>query len=135
MDPQKLSQLDPKLQEAYLRVMGTQIPTPQANPSVQTPVAAPQFQVQQEPIPAPTPVSQPIQGMNSEIPVPQTSMPDSLRMTPPVAPAPAFRPQPVAFEKKSGMIPVFFVIVGVVFIVIYALFWTKVFNLKLPFLP
>jgi len=135
MDPQKLSQLDPKLREAYLRVMGTEVPAPQTAPPVQTPVSVPQFQAQQEPIPAPTPVSQPIQGMNSEIPVPQTSMPDDLRMTSPVAPAPAFRPQPVALEKKSGMIPVFFVIVGAVFIVIYALFWTKVFNLKLPFLP
>jgi hypothetical protein len=135
MDPQKLSQIDPKLREAYLRVMGTEVSAPQANPPVQTPVSVPQFQAQQEPIPAPTPVSQPIQEMNSEIPVPKTSMPDGLRMTPPIGPAPAFRPQPAAFEKKSGMMPVLFAVVGIVFIVIYALFWTRVFNLKLPFLP
>jgi hypothetical protein len=133
MDPQKLSQLDPKLQEAYLRVMGTEVPAPQANLSVQTPVAAPQFQAQQEPIQAPTPVSQPIQEMSSEIPVPQTSMPAGLRMTSPVGPAPGFRPQPAVIEKKSGSMPVLFAVVGVVFIVIYALFWTRVFNLKLPF--
>jgi hypothetical protein len=135
MDPQKLSQLDPKLREAYLRVMGTEVPTPQATPSVQTPAAVPQFQAQESSRPF-VPTAQTIPGFgqgSSEIPVPQTSMPTGLRMTSPTGPAPAFRPQPVAL--KSGFMPVLFAIVGVVFIVIYALFWTRVFNLKLPFLP
>jgi len=83
MDPQKLSQLDPKLRAAYERVMGTPVATSQA----------PQLQSQ------------------------------------PIAPP----PQPVAAGKKNGIMPVLFVLVGIVFIVIYTLFWTKIFNVKLPF--
>jgi hypothetical protein len=135
MDPQKLSQLDPKLREAYLRVMGTEITAPQGAPSVQAPNPVPQFQAQQEPSRPFVPTAQAIPGFgqgNSETPT--TTSPAGLRMTSPIGSAPAFRPQPVASEKR-GMMPVLFALVGVIFIVIYAFFWTRVFDLKLPFSP
>ncbi|KKQ36924.1 MAG: hypothetical protein US55_C0048G0010, partial [Candidatus Levybacteria bacterium GW2011_GWC2_37_7] len=40
MDPQKLSQLDPKLREAYQRVMGTVIPDSQTPAQTQPPLPA-----------------------------------------------------------------------------------------------
>ena len=138
MDPQKLSQLDPKLREAYERVMGTTIPAPQAPAQAPVPPApvaptpqpqpqplqppfSPQPQVVPEAVPA-QPASNFVQ-MNSEI---RTAAPNI---------APQAQAQTMVLKKKSGIMPVLFVFVGIIFIVIYALFWTKFFNLKLPFLP
>lgn len=169
MDPQKLSQLDPKLRDAYQRVMGTVIPESQTPPvQAQTPVPpipdpVPTPQPQPEAIPAPitepttgistpavqpepflipqptptqdpaTPVQPPAQAsnfvqMNSEIPAAPVTTPNF------TAPVPLT--QTVAIKKKNGMmIPVLFGIVGLIFIVIYTIFWTRIFNVKLPFLP
>ncbi len=56
MDPQKLSQLDPKLREAYQRVMGTSIPQPQVAPiQAQTPPPPPMPTPDPTPNPAPEP--------------------------------------------------------------------------------
>lgn len=188
MDPQKLSQLDPKLRDAYQRVMGTQLPdlqTPPASPqneSVETqafpqPPAAPTSDP--IPFPAPTteepptvPIESPMQPlisepqlainpqpetpptveptpiapetaipqqqasnfarMNSEVPTPMAANPISPNFA---APSPT-QPQTMAIKKKGGMLtPVMTGIAIVVFIVVYTLFWTKIFNLKLPFLP
>ncbi|MBI4096457.1 MAG: hypothetical protein HY425_01940 [Candidatus Levybacteria bacterium] len=160
MDPQKLSQLDPKLRDAYQRVMGTVIPDP--------PVPAPQPTPQPEPTPAPIaepapaieepavppaeppaapsipqqPISEPELTIN---PQPQAAnfvqMNSEISAAPDVAAVPdsnfamPAQAQTATIKKKSNaLMPILFVIAGVVFIVIYALFWTKVFNLKLPFL-
>jgi len=212
MDPQKLSQLDPKLRDAYQRVMGTSVPQPQAvpasprdepvqaqTPSMPTPITptptpTPQPQPQPEPEPTPTPPpatsdvapagaptptieepptapQSPIQPPPSEpqsIPTPESSMPESQPAIPPIpeptiptsppaqtnnivqmnsevaaSPAQNFttpsaipQTQAVTIKKKNKiLIPVLFGIVGLVFIVIYTLFWTKIFNFKLPFMP
>ena len=167
MDPQKLSQLDPKLREAYQRVMGTSIPTPPPMPDP-TPAPAPQPEpstIPTPPVQPPTPVPQPppTGGPTPEssmpeppvfepqpaipqpesIPTPQASNFVQMNSEVPAAPAantPNFsapvQTQTVAIEKKSGvMIPILFGIAGLVFIAIYTLFWTKIFNFKLPFLP
>lgn len=159
MDPQKLSQLDPKLRDAYQRVMGTTIPQPQTPPAqtqdpIQpiSPTPAPQPQstpavtsasepfitsqpaINQQPQSIPTPeMSVPAQPasnfvqMNSEVPAPSQNF-----TAPPLMP----QAQTMAVKKKSGiMMPIIFGIVGLIFLVIYTLFWTKIFNLKLPFLP
>lgn len=168
MDPQKLSQLDPKLREAYQRVMGTPIPQPQVPPAQAQipqpdPTPAPQPQPepttppqtppqQQEPFFIPQPETPPAGGpqpqattqqassnftqMNSEVaaaPIePQTQNANfSNFATPPAMP----QAQTMAIKKKSGIMPVLYVIVGVVFLVVYTLFWTKIFNFQLPFLP
>lgn len=193
MDPQKLSQLDPKLRDAYQRVMGTVIPEPQvksdltqapppASPqpqpsdSIQTPTPppsptsipdpTPQPQPQPEPEPAsiptpqpkpiptpaaepepffkPQPVSEPSPAINPQPEPPPASNFVQMNSEVPAAPtvstqnfaAPAPQAQTIALKKKSGMMmPVLFGIVGLVFIAIYTLFWTKIFNFKLPFLP
>lgn len=166
MDPQKLSQLDPKLRDAYQRVMGTPIPEvqtqtpppPPGQPSpMPDPTPTPTPMPQPEPTPTPTPTIQeppvapfeppavpptPVQEpaipqqpppsnfvqMNSEV----ASTPSQNFTNPGVAP----QSQTIALKKKNGMMmPVLFGIVGVVFIVVYTLFWTKIFNFKLPFLP
>lgn len=137
MDPQKLSQLDPKLRSAYERVMGTTIPQP-------TPAQAQTTPPQSQPQPAasiPKPMSQPATNpqpqssnfvhMNSQIP---TSTAAPITSNPNFA-IPTIPTQTTAMKKKSGMMPILFVILGVIFIAVYTLFWTKIFNLKLPFLP
>jgi len=134
MDPQKLSQLDPKLREAYQRVMGTTIPTPPAAP-IQTQAPPPSIPSDPTQIPQPQPVpTQPATNfvqMNSEVPAPAQNF-----TTPPPMPL----AQTMAVKKKSGIImPILFGFAALVFIAIYTLFWTKIFNFnlpfKLPFLP
>lgn len=204
MDPQKLSQLDPKLREAYQRVMGTTIPQPQTPPSaqVQTPLPDEVSAKANPPASEPTtPVSDPAQTPQPTEPMPSPAEPNSTSTEPIPPPAsqpePFFKPQPVTnpspqpvpnqeaaipqqpaaqnsnfvqmnseipaapaksdlappastsnftapapqaqsipVKKKNGMIlPIVFGVVGLIFVAIYTLFWTKIFNFKLPFLP
>lgn len=230
MDPQKLASLDPKLREAYQRVMGTPIPQvqptsvqdqapppplgggptssiPDPNPmpppaepdSVPTPIPQPEpmpFQTPTTPPPAdsgstlvdvPTiedmpsqPIDPPVESLIPEptIPEPQPSIPqpDPLPAESDSVPAGGFIPEPIIppqqppmqaanfvqmnsevsaapssvnfaapvptaqvqsmnIKKKSHMMPILMGSVVVVFLVIYTLFWTKIFNFKLPFLP
>lgn len=132
MDPQKLSQLDPKLRDAYQRVMGTTIPQSQ-------PAPAPTPELQPEPISVPNtqsaaspePFFIPQPAANPEPQVPMQQPPTQNFTTPPPMPA-----QTTVVKKKSGiMIPILFGIAALVFLVIYTLFWTKIFNFRLPFLP
>ena len=174
MDPQKLSQLDPKLRDAYQRVMGTVIPETQPSAQPQTPdpiqrpptangntILSPKPQLQPappivQPVAKPQPLinpqPQPIQAqqapqqaapaqptpnfarMNSEIPT--TTIAPAVAPANPNFSAPAPQAQTMVIKKKSsGIMPIIFFFVGLIFIVIYTLFWTKIFNLKLPFLP
>ena len=199
MDPQKLSQLDPKLREAYQRVMGTSIPQPKTSP-IQTqasppaggpqPVPVPDPTPSQTPVPEPEPTPSPVgkstltieelsNKLTEPIPTPQPSIPqpdsepqptipqpeppppggpipqpsisrepevkatnfDQMNSEVAAAPsqnftAPTLQAQTITLKKKNRMmIPVLFGIIGLIFIVIYTLFWTKIFNLNLPFLP
>ncbi len=199
MDPQKLSQLDPKLREAYQRVMGTVIPEPQAKSDLaqaapaaqaQTPlpadsafvatsakeaasakvgtlVPAPQPQPEPEPIPAeptPTPIPEPqptinpqpeappagepmpqpaippqqasnFVKMNSEVPA-TSPVPTPNFITPAAFDAAPIQTQTIAVKKKNNILMLTMIgITILVFIVVYSLFWAKIFNFKLPFLP
>jgi hypothetical protein len=159
MDPQKLSQLDPKLRDVYQRVMGTSIPMSQATPvntqnSTQFAPNFPQQQAQQmqQEMPQPISIPKPIQPqfIPAQQPIPTQRPPviNPTQMNPgmqaPAAPMPTATQNPspvpqaqavVLRKKNSVIIPILFGLVGIIFIVIYTLFWTKVFNLKLPFLP
>lgn len=161
MDPQKLSQLDPKLREAYQRVMGTSIPQPQVAPiQTQTPPPPPPMPdpiPMPQPLPTPEPVPSPIPTIEEPpaIPTPEPAMPEPVsepqpaipqqppivasnfvQMNSEVAATPMPQAQTMTVRKKQGMMtPVLFGIVGLVFIAIYTLFWTKIFNFQLPFLP
>lgn len=180
MDPQKLSQLDPKLRDAYQRVMGTPIPQVQTQPasprgepvqaqtpppppgqpsSMPDPIPTPAPMPQPEPTPTPTPTIQepPVTPFEPPAapptPTPEPSIPQQpptqpsnfVQMNSEVASAPSQnfttpsavpQSQTIALKKKNGMMmPILFGVVGLVFIVVYTLFWTKIFNFKLPFLP
>jgi hypothetical protein len=168
MDPQKLSKLDPKLRDAYQRVMGTtipeapavapaqaQTPTPSTTPPIST--LQPQSEIKSNNFPiASNPYSQsvveqsqPATNPQSEsTPIAQSAPTPNVVQANPEAPAPATanfanftappstpQAQTMEIKKKKGiMMPILFGIVGLVFIVIYTFFWTKIFNFKLPFL-
>lgn len=192
MDPQKLSNLDPKLREAYQRVMGTPIPQPQdtfSQNQSQTPAPI-DPNSGSTPIPDPTPVPTPVtpvpepeppsSTINGSIPTPDINPaitpdePTSPAIQPPPAePAPASQPPPaitpepapkfdrlnsevaaaptpqispnfstpapqaqaITIKKKNNLMPILIGVVILVFLVVYALFWVKIFNFKLPFLP
>lgn len=160
MDPQKLSQLDPKLRDAYQRVMGTTIPEPQAAPVQQAqtppqtpnPAPAPPPMPQPEPTPIPTiedPITQPTEPPVSQpqplTPEPSVQTSNFVQMNSEVAaapsspnfsaPAPMPQAQTMTVKKKNSMMPILIGVAALIFVVIYALFWTKIFNFKLPFLP
>jgi hypothetical protein len=129
MDPQKLSQLDPKLREAYQRVMGTTIPEPAA-PN-QAPAPAPLQPT--PPVAQPQPVTNPQAAPEPAIPQQPTS--NFVQMNSTVAAIPADQAQSgTVLKKKSGLMPVLFIIAGLIFVGIYTLFWVKIFNLQVPFL-
>lgn len=90
--------LDPKLKEAYERVMGTAV-------NGAKPVA------QQTPPPVTNTAPQPVSS-----PVPEVNL------------------TPQAEDKKQSS-PVILVVVGIVFLLVYTLFWIKFFSIPLPFLP
>lgn len=165
MDPQKLSQLDPKLREAYQRVMGTPLPqvapaSPAGEPiQAQTPPPPPIPTTNPIPNPAPEPEPepQPIPTPQPSIPQPVSQPKDAITPEPPVqpanfvqmnsevpaspsqnftTPAPMAAVQTMAIKKKNGMMmPILFGIAGLIVIAVYTLFWAKIFNFKLPFLP
>ncbi len=118
MDPKATANLDPKLKEAYDRVMSTPVPKPA------------DFSVAQESMHATIPLA----------PTPQTVSPTPV--TPASTPPPQVK-QAVSFAvtmpKHSGggskMLPILFGLGGLVFFVVYAIFWVKFFGLKVPFLP
>lgn len=149
---QQLNQLDPKLQEAYNRVMGTNVPPPAPGSPAPQPPANPVTQVPTEPKPPvapPQPAPVVPQVPNKPPPVPKQ---DNFAQTVPVAqvftPTPSGAPQAAVSGfvaggaevaapavKKSGISPAILVLAAIVFFIVYTLVWIKVFNLSLPFLP
>lgn len=135
MDPKNLPTLDPKLQEAYNRVMSTSLPT--ATPS--NPMPIPPSSVQSAPTPQasiPTP----------PMPIPTPTPPISSPTPPPMVPAPVASTKPAgsttAFVAgghvgggKPAVSPVILIVGGLIFFAVYSLFWLKFFNISLPFLP
>ncbi|MBI2074803.1 MAG: hypothetical protein HYT83_03145 [Candidatus Levybacteria bacterium] len=143
MDPK---QLDPKLKEAYNRVMGTSIPSPTPPSPTSNPTAP-------EPV---VPVSTPPAN-----PIPKPTQSPMTNPVTPVAPQPAAQepvmavtPEPIPSQptasveskipisgfvapeqKKHGISPLIIVLGMLVFFVVYALFWVKFFGVSLPFLP
>lgn len=160
MDP-KTANLDPKLQAAYDRVMGTAMPqtastapqpvqTTQQTPSQTAPQTVPATSVAAQPeTSSPQPLVTP--------PMPQAPQPSQTPVTPmemtAAKPEIAKAPQPMASgvhtiassgfvaqgdgqtKKKSFISTPILFMAAVVFFVIYALFWMRFFNVKIPFLP
>ena len=117
MDPNALSNLDPKLRETYERVMGS--PTPTTPASSATPVPTEQA--------APIKPSTPLMETQNNIEKPEAvTITESLPQTPAMIPI-------VNQSKHSGLIKVFYVLGIVLFFTVYIFFWTTIFNVKLPF--
>jgi len=121
-----ISQLDPKLKEAYDRVMGTVVTPPakaaQAMPSTPPPStptlpAAPIEHVNTAPVTRsePAPIATSVSHQAVQSPVSTAS----------VSTVP---------HKKSGSKAFIFLLAGITFFIVYALVWIKMFNLKFPFL-
>ena len=102
----KIGGLDPKLQEAYERVMKTTVAPP-------PPAAASKSDGKPETVVVGTP-SASSKGSSFSV----------------------YKAGGVLKAKKGGGIPTFLlVILGIIFFVVYAFIWIKVLNLKVPFLP
>ena len=154
MDPQKLSQLDSKLRDAYQRVMGTPIlqsqtpPPPAGGPTPPMPDPTPAPPPQPEPQP-PAPTGGPTPSTEEPPAAPQPAIPPAPEPAMPILPPAqssnfvqmnsevgAMPSQTIPLKKKNGiMMPILIGIAGLAFVAIYTLFWTKIFNFKLPFLP
>lgn len=137
MDPKNLNQLDPKIKEAYDRVMGTDLTSPQT-PSEP---AAPQFGAQTIPS-APEPAKE-----YAPPPPPPIHLDTSQAPETPVTPPPVFQsfnsetasqptspaPEAVAVHHSSRFAistPILMVL-GIAFFIAYAALWVMVFGIKL----
>jgi hypothetical protein len=147
MDPNKnLPGLDPKLKEAYERVMATSLP---AN---QTPAATPPSPVQPQPEPvtpqsSTPPVTAPVTPSTPHIPQPTPEEPAPHAIAPHPMPMTTAGPKQAssgstfvantgtATPGKSKISPVILITAGAIFFVVYTLFWLRFFNVALPFLP
>ncbi|HEX7042483.1 MAG TPA: hypothetical protein VF189_04490 [Patescibacteria group bacterium] len=144
MDPKQTAQLDPKLKEAYDRVMGTPttqqvptipnaptVPSPQVSPSPQDPTMPSMTQT-----PAPS-LSPSMPASNPPLPVAPVVMPHSTETIKIGGgnPQPVASPQGmVAKPTKKGISPVILILGAVVFLVAYTLFWVKFLNVPIPFI-
>lgn len=113
MDQKVSHQLDPKLQEAYDRVMGVQVPAPTESKTSVAPA---------NPVPV-----QPASAASSTVSIVQQPVAsvDNASVT-----------KNHTFVAKKGMkiSPLFLVIGGVAFLLLYTIIWIKVFNLSVPFI-
>lgn len=146
MDPKDLNQLDPKLREAYERVMGTNVPSPAQDlsgvsqnqaPEQNIPTAAPS-----EPTPPPPAQASPISQATEPPPV---SIDTSQSSQTPTSPPPVYQsysaengasptsPQTTAVHHSSrfAISTPILVVLGVMFFAAYAALWIMVFGIKL----
>lgn len=142
MDPKTPQNLDPKLKEAYDRVMGMAAnnATPVQPPAAVNP--APQMAAPQTAMPG-------VQGGNPA----QSFMPQQPGTYPPMgggapaggtpmpgmgAPATSTAPATGTHAAKpshhsSPVMTVVYIICGIIFLLAYAVFWVKILNFELPF--
>jgi hypothetical protein len=150
MDPKSLSGLDPKLRETYERVMGTAASTSnsQNTPATNsTTNPMPTFDAMPSPagssIPPPTDTSstvidQPAQTGDLNTLQPTLTPTSSLTQTPttyPPLPSPAQINQlpPQITNSTSPAIRILYIVAGIIFFIVYAIFWLKIFKFPLPF--
>ncbi|MBI4097957.1 MAG: hypothetical protein HY426_02855 [Candidatus Levybacteria bacterium] len=142
MDP-KLSGLDPKLKEAYDRVMSGPAPAPGQTPAAGgAPMGAvppPPTQQVSPPPPAPTPSfgATPVQSVTPAEPAPSVAPNPSAGGTIAFNANNAGKNQGTTAIKHGGskLMPVFMGLGIVVFLLAYTFVWVYVFKLQIPFLP
>lgn len=113
MNPKTPQDLDPKLKEAYERVMGGN----QGQPLSPTP--PPNAPLPTQPAPPSVPLTNPF--ANPQPPIATTNV-----QSPSITPLNA-NGKPV--KKKTKISPIIFLVVGLAFFVVYAVVWAKVFKL------
>ena len=118
MNPKTPQDLDPKLKEAYDRVMGGNFAP--STPPVLNPI--PKI----ETAPPAAPITSPPPSIPLNNPMPVNMQPLSA-MSPTTTASP--EEQVISTKKKSKLSPKLFLIVGIVFFIIYALVWGKLFKL------
>ena len=148
MDPKTLSSLDPKLRETYERVMNTAasssnsptpptpntstspMPTFDAMPATSTSLASDTT----------TPIiNQPIQtaelsALQSTLTPPPLSLPATpMPSQPLLSPAQVNQLSAQSSNSTSPVIRILYIIAGIIFFAVYAIFWLKVFKFPLPF--
>ena len=129
MDSKQLNQLDPKLKETYERVMGTStVPIQKPfipNPTVVTnPLPITPQPITQKPLVQSQPIHQSVQSFQAKPIQAQPTQPQSMQKS-----------QLQNLKKKNKILPALAALGGIIFLIGYAFFWIKFFNLKLPFLP
>lgn len=138
MNPKNLNDLDPKLREAYEKVMGTnfspQAPQPSQQPETQPATNTPIMQT--APADEPTPA---IQTIPTQPPAPVNPASSPLPTQNPFVQTP--EPPPTVFTqtdnnlptmqkpKKHGLMAIIFLLGGSIFFAAYAVIWAKVFGL------
>lgn len=142
MNPKNFPQnLDPKLKEAYDRVMTMNPPTSQQTPTTppptDTPATPPQTTTPAQPA-APTTTPPPVQPTATPFSAAQPVQPIGMAAGTTPLSAPITQAAPTATPGKSAkhgspLMSVVFIVCGVVFILAYTLFWIKILNFKTPF--
>lgn len=124
MDNKTPQQLDPKLKEAYDRVMGTVVTPPLKTPQPATPPLPEHQQSVSSVSPvSPTPAAQPEPEHEQTTPTPTTT----------VEAQPIIQ-KGVPLKKKGKVSPLIIFLGIIVFIAVYAIVWVKYFGLKVPYL-
>ena len=140
--------LDPKMKAIYDQVMGTVVtpPTPEAfsgpQPISTIPVTKYTLPVA-PPTARPTLISEPTTQLGPNIPV-QKGLYGSLPPTPVVKPSATIDkvspynpnyPQNDFSKNKSPIMPIILTLSGLIFFIVYTVFWIKFFGIPIPFLP
>ncbi len=149
MDPKTLPNLDPKLKEVYERVMGSSVtqtpPVPVVPPAqTQPPVnSAPPSQPTPPPQPnlqSPPPSTQkPLNNTDQELHATQVFNPHlnsgrpKLEASPAPASVSAVKTTGVETKGKSKIGAPVLALMGIVFLILYAIFWVSFFKVRLPF--
>lgn len=144
----KTQTLDPKLKAIYDQVMGTVVAPPTPAPSSSAPsIASTQLPSQQQVAPnaRPTLVTEQTQSLvRPSIPV-DKGLYGSLSTTPPTVQPSATIDKVSVYSANttvkepqkavSPFMPIILTTSGIIFFVVYTVFWIKFFGLSVPFLP
>lgn len=139
MNPNNPNDLDPKLKEAYERIMGGPAPQNPQQPNPQNPTPA-QSQSIPQPQPAPQMQTEQVNELTPPV-IPPTLPQDDITQSPISMGSTTFvNPNPTASEvtegdstvapkKKGSFMPILVFVGGLVFFFVYAVIWSKVFGL------
>lgn len=136
MNPKSVNDLDPKLKEAYERIMGTAVNSPATKPAEQTPNEPP-AQTPNTPLMQTQPVvtqnSSPAQSPVQNTPIEPQAPTHNPFMQTPEPPVSVFTQDgPIKAptqKKKMNLLPIFLIVGGLIFFVVYIFVWARVFGL------